>query len=233
MRSSHPRRIALALILVTMLGGCPTPIPGCDDTRTYLPSILVAESRQAAEAVVIGRLIFSNSSADPVLLELSRLDDDTIVARTSLPLASDGWFMWGLDRGTYVISRVDRFSDYAKGEYQVKASFYPHLRFEATGIRYVGQVLVVLDPDLNDILPAALFAPGTPRQGKLGVRSTIVSDELQNERDDLLAPDALRNPALDVALMHAKPVEVYRVRTKQSCSRWKYWRLCLSPFACS
>jgi hypothetical protein len=228
----HPRigRIALPALLLVALGGCPTPIPTCDDWRHYLPGIAIAEPGQRAESLVIGRLLLEGNGGNPVRIELSKLDGDTVVARTGLALAPDGRFAWGLARGTYVIARVDRFSDYEKGEYRIKASFHPHLRFEAKGTRYVGQAVAVLDPKLDDLLPAALFGPDTPRQGRLGVRSVTVSDALADELSRPSAPAALRSPGLETALMHAKPVAVYPVDTSQSCSRWQYLHWCI-PFA--
>lgn len=225
----HVGRAALVAMLAVALGGCPTPIPGYDAKRDYLPSIAVREPGAEAESLVIGRLLLEGSGSNPVSIELARLDDDTVVARRDLPLAPDGRFTWGLDRGTYVIARVDRFSDYAKGQYQVKASFYPHLRFEAKGTRYVGQARAVLDPSKDDIL----FAMGAQRQEKLGVRSLVVSDELARERNEPSASAALKDARIETLLMYPKPVEVYPVRTKEGCTRWKYWRLCFLPWVCT
>ncbi|MGH6893165.1 MAG: hypothetical protein ACREEP_12980 [Dongiaceae bacterium] len=223
------------MMLILAVGGCPAPIPACVDTRTYVPSIVVADpGRSSRSAIVIGRVMLDRPvGRDLMAITLSRLDGDTVVATIDLALAPDGRFYWGLEPDTYVISRIDLLSDYAKGQYGTKRSFYPHLRFEAKGVRYIGQAMAITDSSLDDVLPAYLFAPGTPRQGTLGVRTIVISDDLQRERSRSPRPAAIERPDVKTVLMHQKPVDVYRVRTKTDCSRWKYWRLCFGPLACT
>jgi hypothetical protein len=232
---AHCTRMAALALLLLAVAGCPTPIPSCEYWRTYVPSIIVSHRENAHnETVVIGRLTLDRPTrSDQIAITLSRLDGDTVVATRELSLPSDGRFHWELERGTYVIARLILFSNYSDGQYQRVASFYPHLRFEAKGTRYIGHALAITDPTLDDILPAYMFVPGTPRQGRLGVRGVEIADALAAERARNQHPTALDQADLETVLMYPKPVEVYKVRTKDHCSRWKYWRLCVLPSTCT